>query len=581
MELLVGQLIYTSFATEGFKTIASASVPAQIQKAFFERGSQYWDIKQPKSPGYRAVYVNQVTSQDTLFGWLYSDEEDVPYFICYYLREKLLDFELENIFTCLQQGPIALIDRHKLADSIETKVILDLWSYQSVHPGVVIPISIRKHSQNTLKQGKLLDLFVSIAEQETVLEFDKQNHDQHIALSIYNRYIIEGLTYTATTNTPVAFAHKASQQKLAPEALPQANTPPQKITNRQIKLRSKQKARNFLGLTKNNTLLLVGIGIACSAFLTSLIYGRHNSNIPANNSAVNTVVNSPTYAQTLAAVSNVPQGLFNYGGSTTFAPLRSMTMVAAISQAQRQFKLRFVEPIGSRQGSSTGIKMLLIGELSFAQSSRPVKPTELAQAQERGFTLEQIPVAIDGIAFFVNPQISVVGLNLSQLKDVFTGRITNWKALGGPNLLITPFSPNSQVSGTADIVKEQVLLGKNFGKNVKQVTTTTESILKVAKTPGGIGYSSAALVIGQKSVYPLPLSRGRGQIFVTPFVGVNQTVLNKTAFANASYPLTRRLFVIIKRDRQLDEQAGVAYANLLLSDEGQRLIDKAGFIPMR
>lgn len=462
-----------------------------------------------------------------------------------------------------------------------------MWSYQPARPGVIIPTRIRQDSQNALKQGELLNLFVSVAEQETVIDFNVQKRAQQIALSIYQRYIIEGLVHQATENSVVSLA-PATHQEIATEVLNEksvpvkVNTAPRITTNRQnIKLRSVQKARTNFLVSTNNTQLLVGIGIICSAILVSLIYGlRRNNSIPQADLEV-TTVSSPVYHQKLAAVPNVPQGLFNYGGSTVFAPLRSMAIVAAINQAQRQFKLRFVEPTGSIQGSTMGIKMLLQGEISFALSSRSLKASELAEAKERGFILEQIPVAIDGIGFFVNPQVSVVGLSLSQLKDIFTGKINNWKVLGGSDQLITAFSHNSQVSGTADVVKEKVLLGNNFGKNVKQVTTTTESILKVAKTPGGIGYGSAALVIGQKSVYPLPLARVTGELFVTPFVGVNQAVLNKIAFANASYPLTRRLFVIVKRDRQLDEQAGFAYVNLLLSDEGQKLIDQAGFIPMR
>jgi phosphate transport system substrate-binding protein len=58
-------------------------------------------------------------------------------------------------------------------------------------------------------------------------------------------------------------------------------------------------------------------------------------------------------------------------------------------------------------------------------------------------------------------------------------------------------------------------------------------------------------------------------------------LVNEAAFADGSYPVTRRLFVILKRDGKLDEQAGVAYANLLLSDEGQALVKKAGFVPIR
>jgi phosphate transport system substrate-binding protein len=57
--------------------------------------------------------------------------------------------------------------------------------------------------------------------------------------------------------------------------------------------------------------------------------------------------------------------------------------------------------------------------------------------------------------------------------------------------------------------------------------------------------------------------------------------VNLTDFGNDAYPITRRIFVVIKRDGKLDEQAGVAYVNMLLSDEGQQLVEQAGLVPLR
>ncbi len=204
--------------------------------------------------------------------------------------------------------------------------------------------------------------------------------------------------------------------------------------------------------------------------------------------------------------------------------------------------------------------MLLAGKLSFAQSSRPLKESEFLQAQKLGFTLKQIPIAIDGIAFYVNSQIPVSGLSLNQIKDIFTGKITNWKQLGGSNLPSTSFTRNPQFSGTADFFKQKVLAGEELAPNVRQVETTTDSIRLVAKTPGGIGYATASEVIGQKSVdlmflatiNPLPLSVVDNQDFVPPFNINNKNSVNITAFANGSYPLSRPLFIIIKQNSGID-----------------------------
>lgn len=181
----------------------------------------------------------------------------------------------------------------------------------------------------------------------------------------------------------------------------------------------------------------------------------------------------------------------------------------------------------------------------------------------------------------MNYQVSIPGLSLSQLRDIFPGKINNWKALGGPNLKITPFSPNSQAEDVVIFVQEKLLAGEEFGPTMQKIKTTTDSLQKVTQTPGGISFATISEVVGQKTVYALPLSRETDRVFISPCVGTNLSEVNINALANASYPLTRRLFVIVKRDGTLDEQAGRAYVSLLLTDEGQQLITKVGFVPIR
>ena len=291
-----------------------------------------------------------------------------------------------------------------------------------------------------------------------------------------------------------------------------------------------------------------------------------------------------TYSN-FAAVPNVPQGVFNYGGSTTFAPLRSPTIVGAINQAAPQFQVRYTEPTTGKPGSGKGIAMLLGGQLSFAQSSRALKDEEYAQAKTRGFALEAVPVALDGIALYVNPQLlnqGVKGLTLAQARDIFTGKIRNWQAVGGPNLAITPFSRNLQSGGTVDFFHENVMEKQPLGANVKEVRDTTEAIRRVAATAGGISYATAAEVINQQLIRLLAIAKeAGGQGFISPCADPTCAAINEKAFADGAYPITRRLFVILKRDGRLDEQAGVAYANMLLSDEGQKLSEQAGFVPIR
>jgi phosphate transport system substrate-binding protein len=293
-------------------------------------------------------------------------------------------------------------------------------------------------------------------------------------------------------------------------------------------------------------------------------------------------------AKTFAEVQKVPSGLFSYGGSTTWAPIRK-EVDAIIENVFPDFQLRYTDPTTGAPGSGSGIKMLLNNQLAFSQSSRPLKPEEYQQASERGFTLKEIPVAFDAIAVAVHPDLNLSGITVAQLKDIYTGKITNWSQVGGPNLVITPYSRRIEEGGTIEFFAENVLEGENFGNKVEFIPTTTQALRKISETPGSIYYASAPEIVPQCTVKSLPLGQKVGEWkapYQEPFIDLSRcpqqrNQLNQTAFQKGEYPITRRLFVIVKQNGQADEQAGVVYANLLLTRQGQDLITKTGFVSIR
>jgi phosphate transport system substrate-binding protein len=283
-------------------------------------------------------------------------------------------------------------------------------------------------------------------------------------------------------------------------------------------------------------------------------------------------------ADDFAGVPNVPSGLFSYGGSTTWAPIRGQ-IDPVIQSVWSGYQLRYTNPpSGETPGSASGIRMLLDNQLTFAQSSRSLNPQEYQEAEQRGFTLREIPVALEGMAIAVNP--------------IYTGQITNWSQAGGPNLPITPYSRRVEDGGTVEFFVANILGGQNFGSNISFIDTTTQALREVSTNPGGIYYASAPEVVGQCTVKPLPLSARSGGSFVAPYVeplivgsqcggSAQRTQLNSDAFQTGEYPITRRLFVVVKQNGQIDQQAGEAYANFLLTDQGQALIEESGFVRIR
>jgi phosphate transport system substrate-binding protein len=304
--------------------------------------------------------------------------------------------------------------------------------------------------------------------------------------------------------------------------------------------------------------------------------------------SIDSLQKSSDQPRTFAEVPNVSSGLFSYGGSTTWAPIRK-TLDPIIQTTQPQFRLRYTNPVIGKPGSGTGIKMLLENQLAFSQSSRPLKDKEYQEAQQRGFSLKEIPVAIDGIAIAVHPNLNIPGLTVAQLKDIYTGKINNWKQVGGPNLPLTPYSRPQEAGGTVEFFVDNVLQGGKLGTNVKIVDDTTNGVRKVASDPGGIYYATAIEVLSQCKVKPLPIGSEADQMvppYEEPLVEPSQCPnqrnrLNRVAIQSGQYPITRRLFVIVKQNGLEDERAGMAYAALLLSHQGQELIQDAGFISLR
>jgi len=302
-----------------------------------------------------------------------------------------------------------------------------------------------------------------------------------------------------------------------------------------------------------------------------------SANDPSANAAPAVLSNSP-----FATGTAIPSGEFRYGGSTTWAPLRG-GVDPAIESAYPDFKLVYV----NASGSGDGIQKLIDGELDFAQSSRPLNSKETREAQKQGMTLEEIPVMTEAVAIAVNPKLAIPGLTLTQLKDIYTGQITSWNQVGGPNLEIVPASRSA--GGTVQFFEEDVLDGSAFAPSVKALSTTTQALRFVSENPGAIYFASAPEIVGQCTVAPLAIGSSAQQLvppYQQPYVDpascpASRNQLNLQAIENQTYPLTRPLYVIVKKDAQAAEQAGTAYAELLQTQDGKALLNQAGFVPIQ
>jgi hypothetical protein len=177
--MLLGQFIYTSFPDIGFKLLATQGMSHPIQSDLVRTiVSQYWDDHNPPPPHYRAVYLYQPSLNDCLFGWLYNNGQDdlgrhnTPYFVGHHLPISLNSILVELIFLFLFKGP-AVNTHLRTVTTLEELNLPDLWTYQPQRPGVLVSDIARAKCHEAIRDGRLVDMFTSVADSELVAEINE------------------------------------------------------------------------------------------------------------------------------------------------------------------------------------------------------------------------------------------------------------------------------------------------------------------------------------------------------------------------------------------------------------------------
>jgi branched-chain amino acid transport system substrate-binding protein len=273
----------------------------------------------------------------------------------------------------------------------------------------------------------------------------------------------------------------------------------------------------------------------------------------------------------IASIANVPTGKVRYGGSTSWAKMRAAAL-PIIGQSFPNFKLDYQDPPNSRPYSEAGIDMLINGQLDVALSSKGIKQEALDKAEKKGIQLKEILVAINARSFAVHPSLTIEGLTVDQVEKIKAGTITNWKEVGGADLTIQTYS-----SG------EQYLAGAKFIR----VSNATEGLRRVAQDPGGILETSASNSIPQCGVKVLSIGSSSTQfvsLYELPPIPPgqcseqNRNRVNVNNIRSGAYPIVEMMSVVIAEDGGFKQQAGEAYAKMLMTAEGQKLINEAGYL---
>ncbi len=217
-------------------------------------------------------------------------------------------------------------------------------------------------------------------------------------------------------------------------------------------------------------------------------------------------------------------------------------------------------------GSGVGVSALLEGTTDIAQLSRKIKFDERQKLQAGGKTVKELIAAYDALAIIVHPSNKVTQLTREQLEGIFTGKITNWKGVGGDDIKIVPYARETS-SGTYEFFKESVLKHKNYVNGIMSMPATGAIMQSVSQTKGAIGYVGLAYL--NKDVKAIHVSYNQGSSYIQP------TVENAK---NNSYPIVRPLYYyyLISSEKKVK-----SFLDYVLSAQGQKIVSEIGYIPVK
>ncbi|HMM39456.1 MAG TPA: PstS family phosphate ABC transporter substrate-binding protein [Desulfovibrio sp.] len=265
-----------------------------------------------------------------------------------------------------------------------------------------------------------------------------------------------------------------------------------------------------------------------------------------------------TAALTLCLSGLAFAGSVEVKGSTTVLPLMQKSAEAFMAQNKG------VNVSISGGGSSEGAKALIDGTCDIAMMSRDMKDKEIEAATANGRAPKLFVVAYDCIVPIVHPGNAVKDLSVAQLQDIYAGKITNWKDVGGADAQIVVISRDTS-SGTYDCWENKVMHDGGKKERVFPGALLQASngavVQAVSKNKLAIGYIGLGY-----------LNKEIKQVSVGGVMGDATTALNKT------YPVSRGLNLYTPGEPKGDAKGLVDF---MLSPAGQKLADEIGFVPLK
>jgi phosphate transport system substrate-binding protein len=240
-------------------------------------------------------------------------------------------------------------------------------------------------------------------------------------------------------------------------------------------------------------------------------------------------------------------------GSTTVLPI-AQAALEAYMKANKGAQISL-----SGAGSGDGIKALIDKTTDVANSSREIKKEEISLAATKGVKPVAHVVAHDALIPVVHPKNKVTNLSIDQLSQIYQGKITNWKEVGGENLKIIVISRDSS-SGTFESWDHFIMKKARVTPRAQMMASNGAIVTAIANNRYAIGYLGMGYI--NKSVKPLQ---------VDGVIGSAQTVLSK------QYPLARELYMYTNGEPTGEVAKFISFVK---STQGQKIVEKVGFVPV-
>jgi phosphate transport system substrate-binding protein len=215
----------------------------------------------------------------------------------------------------------------------------------------------------------------------------------------------------------------------------------------------------------------------------------------------------------------------------------------------------------SESGSGNGAKSLINNACDVADMSRFMKLEEFKAAVDKGVMPVAHVVAVDGIVMIVHPSNPVTGLTAKQVRDIYTGQVTNWNQVGGPDKKIIVISRDSN-SGTFETFETLVMKGKRIAADAEYVGSNGAVRQRVQSTAGAMGYVGLGFV--DRTIKVLK---------------VNNIRPDRNTIASGLYPIARPLYMFTNGYPDLGTRL-YEFVTLHLTKRGQEIIEAIGFVPL-